>query len=401
LAERFADPSWEPDFGPARFDERFGAVAIGARKFLVAYNVDLNVIDKRWANRVAFDVREKGRTVRAGDGTAVQKPGLLEAVRGLGWFIPEYGRAQVSMNLVDLDVTPVHVAFDTCEERAQARGMRVTGSEIVGLIPREAILEAGRHYLHRMGRSRGVPERDLVHSAALSLGLNDVAPFDPQERVIEYRLAPDRPLVGRTIQELADETSRDSAAPGGGSVAAVAGALAAALASMVANLPHPKSAFAGVRDDLEAIAIRAQELKQRLLDAVDDDTWAFERLMDATRHGGDEAVRRATLDAARIPLGVAEACPEIVDLCERAGELGLAASVSDAAVGAAMARAAAVGAALNVRINLQEMTDDHDASELLERAETALRTVERSSAEVETAIWSRLGRRNPAATDNG
>ncbi len=401
LSRRFAEPEWAPDFGPARFDERFGAVTIGARKFLVAYNVDLNVTDKRWANRVAFDVREKGRTVRAADGTRVQEPGLLEAVRGLGWYIPEYGRAQVSMNLVDLDVTPVHVAFDTCEQRAQARGMRVTGSEIVGLIPRGSILAAGRHYLQRMGRSRGVPERDLVQSAVLSLGLSDVAPFEPQERVIEYRLAPHRPLVSMTISDFADETSRDSAAPGGGSVAAVAGSLAAALASMVANLPHPKSAFASVREDLETISMRAQELKQQLLDAVDEDTWAFERLMEANRSGDGHAVREATLDAARVPLTVAESCPEIVELCRRSGELGLQASVSDAAVGAAMARAAAVGAALNVRINLQEMTEDAEASELLQRAEAALTTVERTSAEVEAAIWERLGRRNGGAEEDG
>ena len=401
LADRFTQPSWAPDYGPARFDERFGAVTIGARKFLVAYNVDLNVADKRWANRVAFDVREKGRTVRGKDGSMVEKPGLLPAVRGLGWYIPEYGRAQVSMNLIDLDVTPVHVAFDACEERAQARGMRVTGSEIVGLIPRDSILAAGRHYLQRMGRSRGVPERDVVQSAVLSLGLCDVSPFEPAERVIEYRLAPTRPLVSMTIQEFADETSRDSAAPGGGSVAAVAGSLAAALAAMVANLPHPKSQFAGVRDELETIAIRAQELKQALVDAVDDDTWAFEQLMEANRSKNPQAIREATLNAARVPLGVVEACPETVELCRRAGELGLAASVSDAAVGAAMARAAAVGAALNVRINLQEITDDAQARELLERSETALTTVVRTSREVETAIWERLGRRNGTPAANG
>ncbi len=394
LPEKLENPEWAPDYGPARFVPSFGAVVIGARKFLVAYNVNLNVTDKRWANRVAFDVREKGRTV-VKDGKKIQQPGLLKAVRAVGWYIPEYGCAQVSMNLVDLDVTPVHAAFDACEDRARARGMRVTGSELVGLIPRQAILAAGRHYLARMGRSTGVPEADVVHAAVRSLGLNEVAPFDPKKKVIEYILAEDRPLASMTLQEFADETSRDSAAPGGGSVAALAGALGASLAAMVANLPHPKSAFAPVREGLEAIAVEAQELKQRLLDAIDDDTAAFNRLMEANRLSGEEkaaAVREATLDAARVPLSVVEACPRIAELCGRAAELGMAASASDGGVGAAMTRAAAVGAAMNVRINLQDMAEDPEARELLERAERALAETERIAAEVERAVWNRLGR---------
>ena len=303
----------------------FGAMVIGARKFLVAYNVNLNVTDKRWANRVAFDVRETGRMVEGPDGKMVEQPGKLKAVRGVGWYIPEYGCAQVSMNLIDLDVTPVHVAFEACDESAQERGLRVTGSELVGLIPKESILEAGRYYLERMGRSRGVPESDMVHTAARSLGLSEVSDFDPREKVIEDILAPDRPLASMTLQEFADETSRDSAAPGGGSVAALAGALGAALAAMVANLAHPKSAFAKVQDELEEVAVRAQALKQQLLDAIDADTWAFQALMDANKVSGpekEEAVREATLGAARVPLEVAESCPEIVELCARAKELG-------------------------------------------------------------------------------
>ena len=286
LPDKLKSPSFAPDFGPATFVPSFGAVVIGARKFLVAYNVNLNVTDKRWANRVAFDVRETGRT-------GEEEPGLLKAVRAVGWTIPEYGCAQVSMNLVDLDVTPLHVAFDTCEQRAQSRGMRVTGSELVGLVPRQSIIDAGQHYLTRMERTPGVPERDVVHVAVRSLGLNEVARFEPNEKVIEYILAPERPLEGMTLQEFADETSRDSTAPGGGSVAALAGALAAALAAMVANLPHPKRAFAGTRSELEAVAVRAQELKQQLLDAIDEDTWAFQRLMEAGRT--EEGTRRAAV----------------------------------------------------------------------------------------------------------
>jgi glutamate formiminotransferase/formiminotetrahydrofolate cyclodeaminase len=354
----------------------------------VAYNVNLNVTDKRWANRVAFDVREKGRA-------SENDPGMLKAVRGVGWYIPEYGCAQVSMNLVDLDETPLHTAFDACEQSAQRRGMRVTGSELVGLVPRQSILDAGRHYLSRMERSPGVPERDVVHAAVRSLGLNEVARFEPKEKVIEYILAPERPLAGMTLQEFADETSRDSTAPGGGSVAALAGALAAALAAMVANLPHPKKAFAANRSELEAISVRGQELKQQLLDAIDEDTWAFQRLMEAGRAPESEreaAVREATLGAARVPLTVVEACPEVAELCGRARVAGMTASMSDAGVGAAMVRAAAVGAAMNVLINLQEMSEDAEALELRARAEEALRRTEAAAAEVEGEVWRLLGR---------
>ncbi len=394
LADKLATPEFEPDYGPAEFVPKFGAMVTGARKFLVAYNVNLNVTDKRWANRVAFDVREKGRTVKGPDGRKVRQPGVLEAVRGVGWYIPEYGCAQVSMNLVDLDVTPIHVAFDACDEAARERGIRVTGSELVGLVPKQALLDAGVHYLTRMARSPGVPVSDVMHAAIRSLGLNEVAAFDAKEKVIEDILAPERPLAGLTVQGFADETSRDSTAPGGGSVAALAAAMAAALAAMVANLPHPKSAYAKVRAELEQVSVRAQQLKQQLLDAIDEDTWAFQRLMDANRVSGEakaQAVRNATLDAARVPLEVAEACPEIVELCARARGLGMPASASDAGVGAAMARAAALGAAMNVRINLKDVADDPDAAEMLERADGAVATTAHRAAELESEVWGALG----------
>jgi glutamate formiminotransferase/formiminotetrahydrofolate cyclodeaminase len=380
LPTKLQDPEFAPDYGPADFVPEFGAMVIGARKFLVAYNVNLNVTDKRWANRIAFDVREKGRMVAGPDGKKVQQPGALKAVRGVGWYIPEYGCAQVSMNLIDLDVTPVHTAFEACAESARERGLRATGSELVGLIPKRSILDAGRYYLARMNRSRGVPESDIVHAAAISLGLGEVSKFDPKEKVIEDILAPERPLASMTLQEFADETSRDSAAPGGGSVAALAGALGAALGAMVANLPHPKSAFAEVQNELEEVAITAQDLKQKMLDAIDTDTWSFQALMDANKVTGPEkenAVREATLGAARVPLEVAESCPEIVELCARAKELGMKASASDAGVGAGMARAAALGAAMNVRINLQEIE--------------AVRKTRQQAAEVEAEVWGLLG----------
>lgn len=395
LESKLATAEFAPDFGPARFVPSFGAVTVGARKFLVAYNVNLNVTDKRFANRVAFDVREGGRTVTGPDGQQIRQPGMLEAVRGVGWYIPEYGCAQVSMNLVDIDRTPIHAAFDACDESARQRGMRVTGSELVGLVPRSAMLAAGRHYLRRAERSPGVPDADLMHAAIRSLGLSESVTFDPKEKVIEEILAHERPLVSLTVQGFADETSRDSAAPGGGSVAAVAGALAASLAAMVANLPHAKSTFNDVRDQLEEVAVGAQALKQQLLDAVDDDTWAFEALMAANRNSGpDKAarMRSATLGAAAVPLAVAEACPEIVRLCDRAGELGMRASASDAGVGGAMARAAVIGAAMNVRINLQEMTDDPEAAAMLARAETAMAETERLADALMATTWQRIGR---------
>ena len=394
LERKLEDPDFAPDYGPAVFVPEFGAMVTGARKFLVAYNVNLNVSDKRWANRVAFDVREMGRTVMGPDGKKVAQPGMLKAVRGMGWYIPEYGCAQVSMNLIDIDVTPVHTAFDACEESARERGLRATGSELVGLVPKSSILAAGRHYLERMGRSRGVPESDIVHTATRSLGLSEVAAFEPGEKIIEDILAPARPLASMTLQEFADETSRDSAAPGGGSVAALAGALGASLAAMVANLPHPKSDFEDVRDDLEEVAIRAQELKQQLLDAIDADTWAFQKVMEANRSTGadrEAAIREATLGAARVPLEVAEACPEVVELCRRSRELGMAASASDAGVGAGMARAAALGAAMNVRINLQEMADDPEAAGMLDRANLAVKTTRDLASEVEGVVWGALG----------
>jgi glutamate formiminotransferase/formiminotetrahydrofolate cyclodeaminase len=267
----------------------------------------------------------------------------------------------------------------------------VTGSELVGLVPKQSILEAGRHYLRRMERSAGVPESDLVHVAIRTLGLDDVSPFEPKEKIIEDILAPSRPLASLSVQGFADETSRDSAAPGGGSGAARAGALAAALAAMGANLAHPKPAYAEARDELEAVAVRGQELKQRLLDAIDEDTWAFQKLMEASSFGDDAARRTATLNAAEVPLGVAEACPEIAALCRRALAIGMAASASDAGVGAGMARAAAVGAAMNVAINLQGMASDAVAAGLRRRAEDAVRQTAAIADDVERQVWQQLG----------
>jgi glutamate formiminotransferase / formiminotetrahydrofolate cyclodeaminase len=407
LAAKLADPAWKPDFGPATFVPRSGATVIGARKFLVAYNINLNTTDKRLATRVALDVREKGRMRRdeAGvpildaAGQPVWDPGLLKSVKAVGWTIPEYGCAQISMNLTDLDVTPLHLAFDTCEERAAERGLRVTGSELVGLVPASALLEAGRHYLHRMGRSTGVPDSTLLHVAIRTLGLSEVRPFDPAERVIEARLSATTPLAGMSLRAFADELSSDSPAPGGGSVAALAGALAAGLAAMVANLSHPKKGFEGKQGRLTEIAVRGQALKDRMLAAVDADTAAFDRLLGAMRlpKGTPEeqahreaALADATVAAIEVPLGVLEACPETLELCLEIGEIGLQASRSDAGVGAQMARAAAAGAYQNVCINLPGLSDRARGAELLRRADATFTRVRALHEKAEAVILAGL-----------
>ena len=302
LAEKLADPEWTPDFGPAVFDPRTGATVIGAREFLIAYNVNLNTRDRRLANDIALEVREAGRAkrdtsgeiVRNPDGTPVKVPGRLKAFKGVGWFIAEYDRAQVSINLVDYKVTPPHTAFDVIVEEAHRRGLRVTGSELVGLIPLEAIVLAGRHYLKKQGKSTGIPMRQIVETAVQSLGLRDLGPFDPDEKIIEFRLAQDlkgKRLVDRTVAGFTDELSSESPAPGGGSVAALCGSMAAALASMVANLTAGKPGSAG-KEEMIVVAEEAQTLKDALLDAVDADTEAFNRLLAANRLPPEEIARK-------------------------------------------------------------------------------------------------------------
>jgi len=409
LEAKLADPEWKPDFGPATFLPASGATVIGARNFLVAYNVNLNTLDKRLANRVAFDIREKGRRkvdaegrpVRDAAGEEVWEPGLLPGVKAVGWTIPEFGCAQISINITDLDATPLHTVFDTCVERATARGLRVTGSELVGLVPLSVLLDAGRHYLRRMGRSTGVSEAALVQTAVRTLGLHEVKPFDVRERVIEYRLAAPAPLAAMTLAGFADELASESPAPGGGSVAAYAGALGAGLAAMVANLSHPKKGFEDRLERLEAIAVRGQELKARLLAAVDADTAAFDRLLDAMRMPqGDEtqraarqaALREATIGAIEVPLGVLEACPEVAELCLEIGAIGLEASLSDAGTGAQMARAAAGGAYQNVCINAKDLADREARSALLARADAAWSRVRELHARAEAEVLDALRR---------
>jgi len=427
LPDKLGRPEWKPDFGPARFHAQAGVVTVGAREFLIAYNVNLNSRTKAHADDLAGELRETGRAVRRGqtsawydsgkllryepaahrmpcgycasverdqaalarhyqsahgldlaeelaffgrdaaalEGVNVMKRGRFRHCRAVGWVIPEYGRAQISINLTDFRVTPAHAVLDACRELARERGLLVTGSEIVGLLPWEALEQSGRHYLHAQGSSRGLPVADIVQTAVQSLGLDDVATFDPQKAVLGLpRLA--GPLVTQTLSDFTDEVSRPSPAPGGGSVAALAGALAAALGAMVANLTHGKRGPAAARDEMEMVAMALQQVKHELLVAVDADTEAFGDVLAAMRLPRDTeaqaSARAAALQAGyqratSVPLRTAQLCLEALRHCRTAAEQGLPASVSDAGVGALMARAGLRGAVANVRINLPAITD--------------------------------------------
>lgn len=384
LIAKLADPEWTPDFGPNEPNLRSGATAVGAREFLIAYNVNLNTRDRRLAHDIALDIREAGRAqrdaagqiVRDEDGKAIKKPGVFKQLKGVGWFIEEYGRAQISMNLTNYKVTSMHAVFDEICAQAERRGLRVTGSEIVGLIPREALLQAGRHYLARQGRTCGVPEGRVVEAAVQSLGLSDLKAFDPEERVVEYRVARPRPLVAMNLQEFADETSSDSPAPGGGSVAAMLGSLAAALTAMVAALTHGKKGHEAYREEMDDVAGAAQGHKDAFLRAIDEDTAAFTRVMEATRmprktgaqkKARAEALERANLGAVEIPLQVLRRCTRTLPLIDATARRGNPNSLSDAGVAGLALGAAAEGAYLNVRINLPGLSDGQEVREEADR----------------------------------
>lgn len=374
LPAKLKDPHWKPDFGPAEFKPRSGATAIGARKFLIAYNIDLNTRSAKIAHDIAMSIREAGRNkrdergkfVRNENGVPIKQPGTLNAAKAVGWYIDEYERAQISINLTDFDVTPPHVAFDECVRQAEKRGVRVTGSELVGLIPLEAMLQAGRYYLEKAGVSTGIPESDVIETAIQSLGLRDVAPFDPQQKIIEYRVAAATPLADLQVKSFVDLTSTDAPAPGGGSVAALMASMSGALASMVANLTVGKKGYKEVQDEMKAVAPKAQELKALFLRAVDEDTRAFDAVMDAMkmpRGTGEEQrrreaeIERTTKGAVDVPLGVLLHCRDVLPLVEAVAERGNVNSLSDAGVAALALRAAAGGALLNVLINLPGLSD--------------------------------------------
>jgi glutamate formiminotransferase/formiminotetrahydrofolate cyclodeaminase len=396
LPKKLKDPAWKPDFGPAEFNDsvaRSGAIAIGARNFLVAYNVNLNTTSTRRANAIAFDIREAGRKVMQADGSEQQVPGKLKAVKGIGWYIEEYGIAQLSLNLTDITVTPVHIAFDEACKAAEARGIRVTGSELVGLIPKKALLDAADFYLKRQERSLGISEREKIKLAVKSLGLDDLGPFDPQKKVIEYMLEEpgSERLVRMDLKRFSEETAGESPAPGGGSVAAYVGALGVSLGTMVANLSAHKRGWDERWEEFSQWAQRGEKLRNELLFLVDEDTRAFDRIMAAMGlpKGSDEekkarkaAITEATKGAINTPLRTMEVCVESMALMKAMAEHGLPASVSDAGVGALCARTGAIGGYLNVRINCAGLDDAAFKAEALEQAEALKKQAELLEAEV-------------------
>ncbi|MEJ7625911.1 MAG: glutamate formimidoyltransferase [Ferruginibacter sp.] len=379
FAEKIKLPQWKPDFGPAAFDSKRGATVIGARDFLIAYNVNINTTSVRRANSIAFDVREAGRVKREGNsitgkiikdekGEPVSEPGSLKSVKAIGWFIEEYGIAQISMNLTNINITPLHIAFDEVVTKAAQRGIRVTGSELVGLIPLHSMTEAGKYFLKKQKRSTGVSEKELIKIAIRSMGLDELSPFNPQERIIEYMLSntTNAKLVNLKINEFAEETASESPAPGGGSVAAYIGSLGIALATMVANLSSHKKGWDERWEEFSDWAEKGQRYKDQLLQLVDADTAAFNGIMDAmalpknTDQQKDfrfQAIQSATKNAIEIPFKVMELACGSMEIIKAMAENGNPNSVSDAGVGALCARSAVIGAFLNVRINAAGYND--------------------------------------------
>lgn len=395
LAKKLGDPAWMPDFGPALFNARSGATVVGARDFLVAFNVNLNTTSVRRANAVAYDIREKGRPLREGDkltgkilqnenGEPLMQPGSLRSVKAIGWYMDEYGIAQISMNLTDLSVTPVHIAFDEVCRKADARGIRVTGSELVGLIPLRSILEAGRWFLEKQQRSAGVPDDELIKIAVKSLGLSDLRKFDPDEKIIENVLEKRRKerdgshkkLISMSLSGFMNEVASESPAPGGGSVSSYAGAMGVALGTMVANLSSHKRGWDDRWREFSDVAVRGKELQNRLLSLVDEDTNAYNRIIEARKKPAkterekivrDEAIEEATKYAIIIPFRVMETAVASFNILSEMVEKGNPGSVTDAAVGALMVRACIRGAFLNMKINAKDLKDTQFGQEMIKK----------------------------------
>ena len=371
---------WAPDFGKAIFNAKSGATVIGARDFLVAYNINLNTTSTRRANAIAFDVRESGRKIQNEKGEEIVQPGTLKSVKAIGWFIEEYGVAQISMNLTNVNITPIHIAFDEVCKKANERGVRVTGSELVGLIPLKSLLDAGRYFLEKQQRSVGVSEKELIHIAVKSLGLDELSEFIPEKKIIEYLLNEEKQdkLVNLSLQEFANETASESPAPGGGSIAAYMGSLGISLATMVANLSSHKKGWDDRWKEFSAWAEKGQKIKDELLYLVDEDTNAFNKIMEAfslpksseqevkTR---SEAIQNATKYATEVPLKTMILAYSSFPIIKAMAEIGNPNSISDAGVGALCARSAVIGAYMNVRINAAELKDEAFKKEILAKAE--------------------------------
>lgn len=411
LAEKFTKPEWKPDFGRAVLNEKSGAIAVGARNFLIAYNINLNTTSVRRANSIAFDVREAGRVVREGDpltgkiindeiGDPKRIPGTLKKVRAIGWFIKEYGIAQISMNLTDITVTSVHEAFDEVVKKAAERGIRVTGSELIGVIPLQAILDAGKYFLRKQNRSLGIPDEEIIKIAVKSLGLDELAPFDPKKRIIEYLIDNnDDKLIDMSLSRFSNETLSESPAPGGGSVAAYIGSLGAALAAMVANLSAHKRGWDDRWEKFSVWAEKAKSIHDKLLTLVDADTQSFNAIMDAfalpknsdsEKKQRSEAIQKATKHACEIPFKVMQLSFNSLEVIEAMAEIGNPNSVSDAGVGALCARTSVYGAFLNVKINAGGLSDKTFADEILEKSGELLRKTLDKEIEILKIVESKI-----------
>jgi glutamate formiminotransferase/formiminotetrahydrofolate cyclodeaminase len=408
LAEKFKDRRWAPDFGEPVVNPQAGATVIGAREFLIAYNFNLNTRDRKLAHEIALSLRESGRAKRDKDGNLVKDrrgntvnvPGKFREVKSVGWYIEDYGLAQVSVNFTNYKVTPVHVVFDEARRLAGKLGLRVTGSELVGLIPKEALLMAGRYYLEKQGKSPGVPEEELIRTAVRSLGLNDVSSFDPAKKIIEYQFEKEGPsLVGMTLRGFVNELSMDSPAPGGGSVAALCGALSSALSAMVANLTVGKKGYEKVREEMIVTAVRAQALKDMFLEAVDRDTRAFNKVMEAFRLPKttpeqalekDRAIEEANKEATLVPLEVLAQAAEAAALASRAAARGNKNSVSDAGVAGLAAQAAGEGAYDNILINLAGIKDRKLVGDVRRRAERLRKALDKEAKAVRAIVAKSL-----------
>ena len=416
LAERMTVEAEAPDFGARPWDEgvaRTGCTAVGARDFLIATNFNLNTTSTRRANAIAFDVREKGRPKREGgspvgkpmkdeNGKTIMIPGTLKGTKAIGWFIDEYGIAQVSMNITNINVTPLHVAFDEVCRCAQNRGIRVTGTEIVGLIPKRTLIDAGKYFLRKQNRSTGIPEEDILQIAIKSMGLDDLKEFNPREKVIEYLLEDEnksKKLIDLTVKGFADETSRESPAPGGGTISAYMGALGAALGTMVANLSSHKAGWDARWEEFSNWADKGQKIQAELMTLVDEDTEAFNRIMEAfglpkkteeEKAARSAAIQAATLFATQVPLHTMQASFKVFELCKAMAEEGNPNSVSDAGVGVLAARAAVLGAGLNVKINASGLKDRETADKLVGEANELIKKANELEAEIMKIVEEKL-----------
>ncbi len=413
LKKKLADPEWKPDFGPAVFNPKAGATAVGARDFLVAFNVNLNTTSIRRANAIAYDVREKGRPLREGDpvtgkivkdvnGDPVMIPGTLKSVKAIGWFIKEYGIAQISMNLTNISVTPVHTAFDAVCRKADERGLRVTGSELVGLIPLKAMLDAGRYFLRKQKRSLGVSDDELIKIAIRSMGLNDIHTFKPEEKIIEFVMAEKNKskLIDMNLRAFMNETASESPAPGGGSISSYMGALGVALGTMVANLSGHKRGWDDRWEEFSGWAEKGKAIQNRLLELVDEDTEAFNRIMEAfgLADKSDEekavrtgAIQEATKDAIMVPFEVMETAFSGFELVKAMVEKGNPNSITDAGVGALALRSCIKGAFLNIRVNSSGLTDKTFVSEIISKASLLESKAEKEELSILKIVNSKIG----------